>query len=101
VVAGAFLSRSWQLPSQRSAGDAAVSFGITMASNTGFSVVKEFLPDVGRLISKKRKKPSSSSHQAFPLEGQGLPEEFQLQSAARTRSFPLMARQTAEVSTRN
>src|SRR4051794_21999881 len=63
VAAGAFLSRRWQPPSQGSAGDGAVSFGITMASNTGFSVVKEFLPDVARLISKRHKNRSRSSHQ--------------------------------------
>ena len=55
VAAGAFLSRAWQPTSQHSAGDGAVSFGISMASNMGFSVVKEFLPDVGRLITNKRK----------------------------------------------
>jgi hypothetical protein len=55
VAAGAFLSRSWQPPSQHSAGDGAVSFGITMASNMAFSVVKEFLPDLGRAITNKRK----------------------------------------------
>ena len=55
VAAGAFLSRSWQPPSQHSAGDAAVSFGITMASNMGFSVVKEFLPDLARVITKKKR----------------------------------------------
>jgi hypothetical protein len=54
VAAGAFLSRLWQPPSQSSAGDGAVSFGITMGSNIGFSVVKEFLPDLGRAIAKKR-----------------------------------------------
>ena len=59
VAAGAFLSRFWQPPSQRSAGDGAVSFGISMASNMGFSVVKEFLPDVGRAITRKRQKARS------------------------------------------
>lgn len=59
VAAGAFLSRSWQPPSQHSAGDGAVSFGISMASNMGFGVVKEFLPDLGRAITNKRKKHSS------------------------------------------
>jgi hypothetical protein len=58
VAAGAFLSRFWQPPSQDSPGDGAVSFGITMASNMGFGVVKEFLPDLGRAIVKKRKKHS-------------------------------------------
>jgi hypothetical protein len=55
VAAAAFLSRSWQPPSTHSAGSGAVSFGITMASNMGFGVVKEFLPDLGRAITKKRK----------------------------------------------
>jgi hypothetical protein len=59
VAAGAFLSRFWQPPSQHSTGDGAVSFGISMASNMGFGVVKEFLPDLGRSIKKKRKKHSS------------------------------------------
>jgi hypothetical protein len=61
VAAGAFLSRFWQPPSEHSAGDGAVSFGITMGSNIGFSVVKEFLPDVGRALAKKRQQ-----HQAPP-----------------------------------
>ena len=56
VAAGAFLSRLWLPASQQSAGAGAVSFGITMASNMGFGVVKEFLPDLGRAITKKRKK---------------------------------------------
>jgi hypothetical protein len=56
VAAGAFLSRTWQPPSQHSAGAGAVSFGITMANSMGFSVVKEFLPDLGRVLAKKRKK---------------------------------------------
>jgi hypothetical protein len=59
VAAGAFLSRLWQPPSQHSPGDGAVSFGITMASNMTFGVVKEFLPDLGRAIAKKGKKRSS------------------------------------------
>jgi len=56
VAAGAFLARTWLPPSQSSAGDGAVSFGITMATNIGFSVVKEFLPDLGRALAKKHKK---------------------------------------------
>ena len=56
VAAGAFLSRAWQPPSQHSAGDGAVSFGISMSSSMGFSVVKEFLPDLGRVLSKRTKK---------------------------------------------
>jgi hypothetical protein len=60
VAAGAFLARTWLPPSQSSAGDGAVSFGITMATNIGFSVVKEFLPDLGRAITHKRKGRSST-----------------------------------------
>lgn len=64
VAAGAFLSRLWQPPSQGSAGDGAVSFGITMGSNIAFSVVKEFLPDLGRAITRKHQAPRVSSHPA-------------------------------------
>jgi hypothetical protein len=60
LAAGAFLSRFWQPPSQHSAGDGAVSFGITMSSNMGFGVVKEFLPDIGRKIARKKTGPSRS-----------------------------------------
>jgi hypothetical protein len=56
VAAGAFLSRLWQPPSQHSAGDGAVSFGITMSSEMGFGVAKELLPDLGRALAKKRAK---------------------------------------------
>ncbi len=54
VAAGAFLARTWLPPSQHSAGDAAVSFGITMGSNIGLGVMKEFLPDLVRPFTKKR-----------------------------------------------
>jgi hypothetical protein len=59
VAAGAFLSRSWQPPSEHSLGDGAVSFGFTMASNMAFGVVKEYLPDIGRAIRNRHKKASS------------------------------------------
>jgi hypothetical protein len=45
-ASGAFLSRTWQPPSANTAGDGAVSFGISMGWNIGFSMVKEFLPDM-------------------------------------------------------
>jgi hypothetical protein len=57
VAAGAFISRLWQPPSTNSAGDGAVSFGISMAVNIGFGVAKEFAPDLGRAIVRKRQKP--------------------------------------------
>jgi len=56
VAAGAFGARLWLPPSQNSGEDGAVSFAITMGSNAAFSVVKEFLPDLGRAIAKKRNK---------------------------------------------
>jgi hypothetical protein len=61
VAAGAFLSRTWQPRSQSSAGDAAVSFGITMTSNIGFGVMKEFLPDLVRSFRKKHNKLPTAS----------------------------------------
>lgn len=56
VAVGAFVSRLWQPPSQHRAEDGAISFGITMGSNTAFSVVKEFLPDLGRYLRQNRRK---------------------------------------------
>jgi hypothetical protein len=56
VAAGAFLARTWLPASQSSAEDAATSFGITMGTNIGFGVVKEFLPDMVRPFIKKRQK---------------------------------------------
>ncbi len=50
---GAFLSRTWQPPGSNTAGDGAVSFGISMGWNVGFSVVKEFLPDMVAPFTKK------------------------------------------------
>jgi hypothetical protein len=67
VAAGAFLSRLWQPPSQSSAGDGAVSFGISMASNAGFGLVKEFLPDLARKVANKHKQPQGPTpHSSFP-----------------------------------
>jgi len=62
VAGSAFLSRLWQPPSQDSAGDAAVSFGITMSTNIGFGVVKEFLPDLARAITGKNRPKPVPSH---------------------------------------
>lgn len=54
-AAGAFVSRTWQPPSTQSAGDGAVSFGITMGYNALSCAVKEFLPDIVRPIVKRHK----------------------------------------------
>jgi hypothetical protein len=66
VAAGAFLARIWLPPSQSSPGDAAISFGITMANNMGFSVVKEFLPDLSRALTRKHKKPDTGPGNTAP-----------------------------------
>ena len=49
----AFISRAWQPPSENRAGDGAVSFGINMASQVGFNVLREFWPDMKRRIHHK------------------------------------------------
>jgi hypothetical protein len=54
VAAGAFVARLWLPGSQSTAGDAAVSFGITIGSNVAFSVVKEFLPDLLNRAARKK-----------------------------------------------
>jgi len=64
VATGAFVARLWLPPSQNSAKNGAVSFGITMGSNAAFSVVKEFIPDLGRAISKRYKKASQQSEES-------------------------------------
>ena len=54
-AAGAFVSRTWQPPSARSAGDGAVSFAVTMGYNVLTTAVKEFLPDLLRPMIKRHK----------------------------------------------
>jgi hypothetical protein len=54
VAAGAGISRLWLPPSQSTLGDAAASFGYTMAGRAGTSVFKEFLPDILRPFTKKK-----------------------------------------------
>jgi hypothetical protein len=52
AAGSSFISRVWQPRSANSAGDGAVSFGISMATDVGGNVFREFLPD---LKSKFRK----------------------------------------------
>ena len=59
-AAAAFISRAWQPASTRSAGDGAVSFGLSMGYNVLASVAKEFLPDIVRPLVKGRKAPTST-----------------------------------------
>ena len=56
VAAGAFLARTWLPASQSTAGDGAVSFGITMGTNIAMGVVKEFLPDMVRPLTRNKHK---------------------------------------------
>lgn len=48
AAGAAFISRAWQPRSITSAGDGAVSFGISMGSDIGFNVVREFWPGLRR-----------------------------------------------------
>jgi hypothetical protein len=50
TAGAAFISRLWQPRSNDSAGDGAVSFGISMATNAGVNVIREFLPDITRHV---------------------------------------------------
>jgi len=53
AAGAAFISRAWQPRSTTSAGDGAVTFGITMASDVGFNVFREFWPDLKRRFRKE------------------------------------------------
>lgn len=48
AAGAAFISREWQPRSTTTAGDGAVSFGISMGSDVGFNVVREFWPSLRR-----------------------------------------------------
>jgi hypothetical protein len=50
TAGAAFISRLWQPSTNNSAGDGAVSFGISMASNAGLNVMREFLPDISKHV---------------------------------------------------
>ena len=53
TAGAAFISRIWQPPSATTAGDGAVSFGISMGSQAGFNIFREFWPDMKRRFHKK------------------------------------------------
>jgi hypothetical protein len=53
AAGGAFISREWDPRSINSAGDGAVSFGITMGTEIGFNVFREFWPDMKHHLRKK------------------------------------------------
>ena len=48
AAGGAFISRQWQPRSTTSAGDGAVSFGVTMGADIGFNLFREFWPGTKR-----------------------------------------------------
>lgn len=52
AAGSSFISRLWQPPSTDSAGDAAVSFGITMATDIGWNLFREFWPH--RLVKRNK-----------------------------------------------
>jgi hypothetical protein len=53
AAGSAFISREWQPRSTTSAGDGAVVFGFSMASDIGFNVFREFWPDMKRHFHKE------------------------------------------------
>jgi len=54
LAGAAFISRTWQPPTNNSAFDGAKSFGISLGTNAGTNVLREFLPDVTRRVFRKR-----------------------------------------------
>jgi len=48
TAGAAFISRLWQPSTNSSAGDGAMSFGISMGTNAGLNIFREFLPDIMR-----------------------------------------------------
>ena len=53
-ASGAYISRFWQPSPNRSIGDAAVSFGVSMGWNIGMGVLKEYLPVLLRPLIENR-----------------------------------------------
>ena len=53
AAGSAFISRAWQPPSKTTAGDGAVVFGLSMMTDVGFNVVREFWPDLKRRFHKE------------------------------------------------
>jgi hypothetical protein len=53
AAGAAFISREWQPHSTTSAGDGAVTFGVTMGLDMGFNVFREFWPGLKRHLRKE------------------------------------------------
>jgi hypothetical protein len=65
----AFISLAWQPPSTSSAASGAKSFGISMGGNLGTCVLKEFVPDIGRWLKKKKVHPTTPPDPAAAKTG--------------------------------
>jgi hypothetical protein len=63
-ASGAYFSRFWQPSPNRSIGDAAVSFGVSMGWNIGLGVLKEYLPEMLRPL--RRKSPAAPISPTIP-----------------------------------
>lgn len=57
LAASAFISRLWQPPTTSSMADGATSFGISLGTNAGIDVLREFLPDVTRHVFHHNESP--------------------------------------------
>lgn len=55
TAAASFISRLWQPGSRDSAADGAKNFGVSMATNAGVNVVREFMPDVFQRLFHREK----------------------------------------------
>jgi hypothetical protein len=55
TAAASFISRLWQPPSRNSAVDGAENFGVSMATNAGVNVAREFLPDIFQRLFHREK----------------------------------------------
>jgi hypothetical protein len=55
TAAASFISRLWQPPSRDSAADGAKNFGVSMATNAGVNVAREFLPDLFQRLFHREK----------------------------------------------
>jgi hypothetical protein len=53
AAGAAFISRAWQPRSTTTAGDGAVNFGLTMASDASFNIFREFWPDLSHRFHKR------------------------------------------------
>jgi len=60
LAGSSFISRLWQPSTNSSAGDGATSFAIAMGVNAGTDVVREFLPDLTRLVFRHNQQVSAN-----------------------------------------